>query len=135
VKKDMAKVINSFENERVRVTIYDDKTKPFSISQKPYKSVGSLFNKILIAHASELFPCFDTSDFIYENRYCHWFFLCQSLRDYMTIKRLIKEHKLPRCQFYGNSALSTWEKNYSSLHVTMVYCQDDLTSFTVVEPI
>lgn len=132
---DTSNELQCIGNSRTKVTIYADKNKPFTVGNKHCKGVGSLWNGFLVVHASERYPCFDSSDFVYENRFYHWFFLCASLSKFLKVKKLLKKREIPLRQFYPATVLNTWDKYYSGLCVSMVYCEDDSERLIVVENI
>lgn len=122
-----------FANERVKVTVYDDKNRPFTVDNRFYNGISNLAHGFLVVHESELYPCFDSSDDMYENRFYHWFFICRTYWELFALKKRLRNREIPLRQLFDPSGLRNWESLYAGLYTPMVFCEDGLKGLIVVE--
>lgn len=122
-----------FEDDILRVSVYDDKNKAFSVGNRQYRGICSLRSGLLVIHEAKLYPCFDSSDYLYENRYYHWFLFCSSLKQAAALRKQIGNHTLPLYQYADPSQRSNWHNHYKNVHAPSVFYEDGFSRLIVVE--
>lgn len=120
---------------KLKLTVYRDKNQPFEVQGRRYPRVGSLSGGLLVVHESELYPCFDASDYATENRYYHWLFPYRGIGQYWQVKQLLARKQIPLRQLWPSVANSNWAKDYEALPVPMVYYEDGMPHLIVIEPV
>lgn len=121
-----------YEQDNLKVTVYEDKHKPFSVGKRVYNGIGSLSDGLLVVHASELFPCFDESDRIYENRFYHWYLMSDTWAQARALRKQLRDRSIILPQLNLPAYKNSW-RAYKSLPATVVYCEDDYEKLIVVE--
>jgi hypothetical protein len=85
-----------------------------------------LENSMYVLYRCELYPCFDSYDRQYENRYYRAYYLCETLDE-------VRE-KFNHLQDITDVNLNPWEEHRAYL-APYVYFDDDEKTFTVYEKI
>lgn len=125
----------SSRQSKLKLTVYRDKNQPFEVRGHRYPQVGSLSGGLLVVQQSELYPCFDASDYATENRYYHWLFPCRGIGQYLSVKQLLARKQIPLRQLWPSAASTDWARQYEALTVSMVYFEDGMPHLIVIEPV
>lgn len=73
--------------------IYVNKEKTFYINGKAYENIQGLRSNPCVLYDSNRFPCFDSHDYAHENRYDHYYLICESAEDAQNLRRQYNRKK------------------------------------------
>ena len=131
MEKENKSCIYEFRN--VKITVYEDKDSCFYAGRKKYGNISDLASGFSVVSREELYPCFDYSDHLYENRYYYWYFPVSGIIEAIKLDRYLKRSDKKFSQVYAPSESDPEKSVYEDVPLPMVFCEDGLKTLIVAE--
>lgn len=128
-----------YERPGIRVSVYESKRQPFFVRGKRYANIDTFAYHRRVVASPQRYPCFDESDYLYEDRYFRYYFYLDTAKQAREARQGMKaqyDHPfsfmLPSLSFHP---VNDYEWNaYCKLPArTTVYVDDGQDYLLVVE--
>ncbi len=123
---------DTYQRGDLKIAVYANKNKPFAVGERTYRGIKNLSDGIFVVHESSRFPCFDESDELYETRYYHWYFICETWKQAHSIRKQLHERTLFLPQLSAPNSEGSWH-SYIHLPASVVFYDDDSQKLIVAE--